>query len=284
MTNFHFCKVIFACFLCVAGRGALWAQSVDPNAYYPGRQISDWSVANAHSHNDYQQAKPFSLAYGANFGSMEADIFLVNDSLFVGHVRGDIARHRMLTSLYLDSVAFYLELNKGYPYANKRLRLQLLIDQKTEGELTLEALIRLLNAYPSIIHCKQLSVVITGNRPPVNKWRNFPAYIFFDGNFNEKYSEDLMPKIALFSADLGDLTKWNGHERINPPDSLILAQKIQIAHDLGKKVRFWNAPDFPNAWAQLIEAGVDWINTDHILELSSYFAQRGKYPTNKLPK
>ena len=50
----------------------------------------------------------------------------------------------------------------------------------------------------------------------------------------------------------------------------MLDSLIEKAHRSGKKIRFWNAPDFPNAWYQLIHAGVDYINTDHIRQLSAF--------------
>ncbi len=258
-------------FLFFLGMGTfLRAQHSDPNAYVPIRNLSGRSVANAHSHNDYEQSRPFSAAYEAKFGSMEADIWLSSDSLFVGHEEGDIQRHRMLRSLYLDSLAFYIVKNAGYPYADHQRRLQLLIDVKTVAGPTLKALLKVLNTYPSIVHCKGVSLVITGNRPPVETWKSYPSYIYFDGRFNETYPVSLRSKIGMISNALDDLIKWDGQGLISPADSAILATNIQQAHRQGKKVRFWGAPDFPNAWKQLMHADVDWINTDHISALADF--------------
>jgi alkaline phosphatase len=35
-------------------------------------------------------------------------------------------------------------------------------------------------------------------------------------------------------------------------------------------VRFWDAPDFPQGWQQLMRLRVDFINTDHIQQLVDY--------------
>jgi len=250
------------------------AQS-SPNAYHPKHHFSDWSVANAHSHNDYQQNLPFTAAYAAQFGSMEADIFFVRDSIFVGHEEEDILRHLMLTALYLDSLKYYIKKNGGFPYKDKSRQLQLLVDLKTEGIPTLAALIKLLKSYPELTDCKALSIVITGNKPPVDTWSTYPSFIYFDGNYNETYPRQLLPKIGMISGDLEDVIKWDGNGTINAADSAILAETIHRAHGMGKKIRFWDSPDFPNAWTQLIKAGVDWINTDHIPELAS-FLSKGK--------
>jgi hypothetical protein len=42
-----------------------------------------YTIANTHSHNDYEQRVPFWTAYNAQFGSIEADIFLVDGRLMV---------------------------------------------------------------------------------------------------------------------------------------------------------------------------------------------------------
>jgi len=49
-----------------------------------------------------------------------------------------------------------------------------------------------------------------------------------------------------------------------------LTQIIDSVHSLGKKIRFWNAPDASPAWKTLMNLKVDYINTDHLQELSAY--------------
>ncbi|MEO7488793.1 MAG: alkaline phosphatase, partial [Ferruginibacter sp.] len=48
-------------------------------------QPAFYTVANAHSHNDYNQHSPYFQAYTEGFGSIEADIHLRNGALIVGH-------------------------------------------------------------------------------------------------------------------------------------------------------------------------------------------------------
>src|SRR3954466_9670273 len=75
-----------------------------------------YTVSNAHSHNDYEQARPFNAAYEAHFGSMEADIFLVNNELLVAHEQKELPLHRTLDSLYLQPLLTAIKKNHGYPY------------------------------------------------------------------------------------------------------------------------------------------------------------------------
>src|SRR5258707_8446340 len=96
-------------------------------------QPASYTTANAHSHNDYEQKTPFFLAYDEAFGSIEADIFLHNDSLIVGHTTDDLIYHRTLQRLYLDPLLQEVNRNNGNPYKDPARKLQVLIDVKTEG-------------------------------------------------------------------------------------------------------------------------------------------------------
>ena len=51
------------------------------------------------------QAAPFTLAYQHQFGSVEADVHLRNDTLFVAHDDKDISADRTFDTLYLQQIA-----------------------------------------------------------------------------------------------------------------------------------------------------------------------------------
>jgi alkaline phosphatase len=114
-------------------------------------QPAIYSTANAHSHNDYEQAVPFREAYNAGFGSLEADIFLVNgiDELLVAHTPAELVKNkRRLDSLYLIPIRDCIRKNNGYAYADKSKKLQVLIDIKTMALPTLNKFIETLKRYP----------------------------------------------------------------------------------------------------------------------------------------
>ena len=74
----------------------------------------------------------------------------------------------------------------------------------------------------------------------------------------------------MISGDLEDFIKWDGKSTLSSRQAGTLSAIIEGIHRQGKKVRFWDAPDFKNSWLQLIGAGVDWINTDHIERLAGF--------------
>ena len=230
----------------------------------------NYTPSNAHSHNDYENPIPFFTAYEQGFGSIEADIFYFNDSLFVGHTFGDIQKRRTLQAFYLDPLKNKINANHGYPYADSTKPLQLLIDIKTDPIRTLQKLIVLLDTYSSIINAGKIKIVITGNRPKPNEFASYPNYIFFDGELNKNYSTTELAKIGLFSADFTSYSHWNGKGIMVKGDREKIDSIITSTHQKGKKIRFWASPDYLNAWQQFIKMKVDYINTDHIEALAKF--------------
>mgnify|MGYP000072366596 CR=1 FL=1 len=229
-----------------------------------------YTPSNAHAHNDYENAIPFFTAYNQGFGSIEADIFFYNDSLFVGHTFTDIKKKRTIQTLYLDPLHNKIIENKQYPFADSVLSLQLLIDIKTDPERTIRKLIEVLNTYPTIIGCNKVKIVITGNRPKQTEFIHYPNYLYFDGELEKSYSANELNKIALFSADFTSYSKWNGKGIMVKAESEKIDSIINTVHAKGKKIRFWASPDYLNVWQQFINKKIDFINTDHVVELGKF--------------
>lgn len=233
-------------------------------------QPQHYTTANVHSHNDYEQKIPFWLAYNANLGSMEADIFLQNDELLVGHEKKDLISHRTLEAYYLSNLQDCIKKNANHPFADPSRKLQVLIDIKTDSIATLNKLVEILKKYPALINNASITFVITGRRPEQSHLADYPFFISFDGVLSETYSREALTKIVLFSDDFKTYSQWDGKGMIPGKDWEILKSAVDKAHRLNKPVRFWDAPDFSNAWIQFMRLGVDYINTDHIAEISAF--------------
>jgi alkaline phosphatase len=234
-------------------------------------QPASYTVANAHSHNDYEQPVPFYAAWNEGFGSIEADIFWHNNALLVAHHAHQLSVNRTLEDLYLKPLQACIEKNKGAVFADTSRRLQLMIDIKTDGVTTLQQLIVLLQKYPLLTGTPSLRIVISGNRPAPDAFINYPSYIWFDGVLGNEYSREALSRIAMLSDDIKKYTNWNGKGNIPAAAWKALQQAVVRSHALNKPVRFWGAPDFVNAWYQLMRLQVDYINTDHIAELGAFF-------------
>lgn len=230
----------------------------------------NYNVGNAHSHNDYMQEIPFWQAYYANFGSIEADVYPVKGKLWVAHTEKELSSDRTLENLYLDNISKQIKLNKGNIYPDAGKKLQLLIDIKQDYKTALSILVNTLKKYPEITGNSGIKIVITGGRPQPADFKNYPSYLYFDGDLDQNYSTDQLKRIGMFSADLPGLVKWNGKGIPRDEETEKIKQAVEKAHTQQKPMRFYGAPDFPNAWVNLMDLGVDYINTDHIPDLKKF--------------
>ena len=235
------------------------------------------SAANAHSHNDYLQPKPFHRAYQHRFGSLEADIFFRNDSLFVAHEKAEISSGRTFEALYLNPILEVCKANSGAVYPDTTRHLQLLIDLKTPYSPTLKTLVRQLDPYRDFWYPRgKVHIVISGNTPPPAEFSDYPGYIFFDGRPETRYTGDELARIGLISQSYVRYASWKGHGTPPPDDIRRLKDAVAVAHRQNKPFRFWANPDTPEGWDMLIGLKVDYINTDRIEALAEYLQKRNR--------
>lgn len=239
-----------------------------------------FSHQNAHSHNDYLQPIPFQSAFNRGFGSIEVDIFYVDGSLYVAHDKKEIRKEATLESLYLIPLENALKENSVL-YGSLEKSLVLLIDIKDDHRVTLPRLTEVLKKFPLIINSKQIKIAISGNRPKPSDFHNYPNFINFDGLLDHSYTKEALERVVYFSDNLKKYTSWNG--KGIPRDEDKAKIKAEIAHKQGKGIRFWNAPDFINAWVNLIDLNVDYIGTDNVESLGSFLETLPKrfYKSNR---
>ena len=117
--------------------------------------------------------------------------------------------------------------------------------------------------------------IISGDRPAVDSFKYFPAYIQFDGRPKEVYTEDALSKVAFVSDYFVNYSKWKGKGSIPKADKEKIKAMVDHVHQQGKLVRFWKIPDTPKAWKKLRKLGVDVMNTDFPTERSKRFNKIG---------
>ncbi|MDN3547772.1 alkaline phosphatase [Mucilaginibacter aquaedulcis] len=230
-------------------------------------QTKAYTVADAHSHNDYHNNIPFFRAYEKGFGSIEADVFAVNGKLMVAHDKKDINPKRSLELLYINPLI------EKFQRDNQR-QLRLLIEIKEDHKAVLPLVIKELKpleqyfSYPG--HPGRLSIVMTGAVPPPAEFKNYPEWISFDVDHLNGFTTDQWKRIGLVSFPFGKYLKWNGKGVLNKEEITKIKGGIDSVHNAGKKIRFWETPDTKSSWLALMRLGVDVIGTDKIEELGDF--------------
>lgn len=235
------------------------------------QNIQDYSVAQAHSHNDYEQARPFWEAYEQRFGSIEVDLFLVGDSLYAAHESKNITPDRTFRKLYLEPIARQTARNNGTIYDQKDVPLQLLVDLKTPADESLAALVKLLQPYQDLLAPKgNVKVVISGNVPAAGDFEKYPSFIYFDGRPEIAYTDTQLNRLGMISQSFQKYTRWNGEGDLPEKDKKALSKVIRQIHDQKQKVRFWGTPDNIHTWKTMMALQVDWLNTDRVVQMGDY--------------
>jgi alkaline phosphatase len=231
-----------------------------------------YSSLNAHSHNDYERSKPFDHAFSEGFGSIEADIFPVNGVLYVAHDKKDIQQKNSLKALYLDPLLAGLKLNNGR-------KVNLLVDIKENHQEALSLLAKELQPLKPYLStpaaAKNVTISISGERPPPADYRLYPDFIFFDDDLKRPHTPEEWKRVNLVSLQFDKITNWKGQGSIPAEDLEKLKHTIDSVHTAGKPIRFWAAPDTDEAWKQQIKLRVDLIGTDKVNELGHYL-KKGK--------
>lgn len=234
-----------------------------------GQQISP--LARAHAHNDYRHPRPLHDALAQGFCSVEADIFLQDGELRVGHSLRELRPGRTLETLYLRPLAERVQANKGSVYPKKE-RFLLLVDIKRDGEAVYPVLDRLLSRYAALFSSHldgrakpgPIQVILSGDRPRALVEADPSRYCALDGRPPDLGSEAPSSLVPLISDNWNNHFRWRGFGEM-PGDELARLQEfVARAHREDRLVRFWAAPDHPACWRVLFESGVDLINTDQL--------------------
>ena len=235
-------------------------------------QQKHYTVADAHAHNDYEHPVPFHTAFNAGFGSIEADVFPVKGVLLVAHSKTALQSKNTLRDLYLDPLLKELKHNKDR-------KASLLIDIKENHQLSLQLLIKELKPLKKYLFSyhdksKPVTILISGERPPPDEYKNYPDYIFFDDDLRLHHSAQEWKRVGLVSLSFERYSSWKGEGVLPEKDKTILKNVIDSVHKAGKKIRFWAAPDNESSWNVQMKLGADFIGTDKIQQLSEFLGKK----------
>ncbi|MFW5472038.1 phosphatidylinositol-specific phospholipase C/glycerophosphodiester phosphodiesterase family protein [Knoellia sp. CPCC 206450] len=238
-------------------------------------------LERAHAHNDYEHDRPLLDALDHGFTSAEADVWLVDGELYIGHDGPDLAR--TLRSTYLEPLAQRFRENGGSIHRQWRDTFRLLVDVKSEGTAAWPVIERQLADHPQLftayrqgrVHERAVTAVISGNRDLAAMQSATTRFSFYDGRMGDlggPLGADLVP---LISDNWTKHFTWLGAGPMPEAERAKLRTIVATAHARGQEIRFWATPDaaLPNRealWRELVAADVDVLNTDDLAGLQSF--------------
>lgn len=246
---------------------------------------------------------PLLTAISFGVSSVEADVWLVNETLFVGHDMAALTPDRTFDTLYIQPLLKVLAaqnpkspftVNQTVPNGvfdtSPSTPLQLLVDIKTNGTEALPFILKALQPLRSAgylttsrngnLTTSVVTVIGTGNSPldgvkalePRDYFFDAPLTQLNDASLNTTWDATLSP---IASTDYGAVVGWSGLATISDGQRNIITTLVKDAHTRGIEARFWDTPGWPiiarnNVWKELLKDGVDWLNADD-LEAASKF-------------
>jgi hypothetical protein len=240
-------------------------------------------LARAHAHNDYEHTRPLHDALDDGFTSVEADVWLVDGELRIGHDLADTRPGRTLESLYLAPLEQRAHDNAGRVYPGYRGTFQLLIDVKSEADPTYAAVDKALREHAGLMTSFQgdqaqqhaVTAVISGNRDLASMKAQRVRFAGYDGRLADLGSGESASVMPLVSDNWTKNFTWNGVGPMPAEEHAKLHRIVEDAHAHGYRVRFWETPDVPSPardalWSELLHADVDQINTDDLAGLQAF--------------
>ncbi|KAL2023860.1 hypothetical protein VTK56DRAFT_637 [Thermocarpiscus australiensis] len=262
-------------------------------AWYPTDFLRDVLPIPCHSHNDYWRDVPlFSAIYHGCTG-VEADVWLRNNDLLVGHDTAALQPNRTFETLYVNPLVeiltrqnpqteFYNGTMNGIFDTDPGQTLVLLVDLKTDGPETWPWVMKQLaplrergwlSYYDKAgFHRGPITVVGTGNTPFDQIVANSTYRdAFFDAPLDRLENSSFDATNSYYASTsfwraIGPVW-WKG----GPSEEQLvkIRRHLREAHERGLKARYWELPPWPihvrnGVWETLVEEGIDMLNVDDL--------------------
>ncbi len=257
------------------------AAPVATAASSPTTRLEVQPLERAHAHNDYEHDRPLLDALDHGFTSAEADVWLVDGELHIGHDGPDLGR--TLRSTYLEPLTQRFRENGGSVHRQWRDTFRLLVDVKSEGRAAWPVIESQLAEYPQLftayrqgrVHERAVTAVISGNRALAAMQAASTRFSFYDGRMGDLGGPLGAELVPLISDNWTRHFTWLGVGPMPEAERARLRTIVATAHARGQEVRFWATPDaaLPNRealWRELVAADVDVLNTDDLAGLQQF--------------
>ena len=256
-----------------------------------------------HSHNDYWRKEPLFSALKTGCIGIEADVWLVEDDLWIAHETQDLKRGVTFTSLYVDPLVRLLEERNTFSDSHgwstlgvyesaPEQTVVLVIDLKSESHDTWPVVhaqlgpLRergwLTHVRDGEVHYRPITVVGSGTTDFETLMANTTYRdAFFDAPLNAlegspyNHTNSYYSSVS-FTEHLGlSLTGYFSNTQLEK-----LRRAVSEAHSRGLKARYWGSPAWAlnvraRVWRTLADEGVDLVNVDDLQSFRDWATNEG---------
>lgn len=264
-------------------------------SWYPTDFLRDVVPVPCHSHNDYWRKVPLFSAIYAGCTGVEADVWLREGDLFVGHDKASLQPNRTFQSLYVNPLVeilthqnpttdFYKGNKNGVFDTDRGQTLVLLIDLKTDGPETWPWVMKQLTplrekgwlsySEDGQFHQGPITVVGTGNTPfdlIVGNGSSSYRDAFFDAPLDQLENSPYNSTNSYYAS----VNFWNAIGAVwwrgGPSETQLemIRKHLREARDRGLKSRYWGLPGWPIhvrnfLWEVLVGEEIGMLNVDDL--------------------
>ena len=247
--------MIFRAFLlalAVVAPNSLDAQPACPHVRLP-----------AYAHNDYANARPLTDALALGYRGVEADIFLVDGVLRLGHDRRSARAGASLEAIYLAPL--HAVIARCGPLASDSAPFLLNVELKEASSATFDSLVAVLARYPSVTATAEILLVGWTPAPPVLATAPFAIGLQYSLRTPSGAPGPALDSgVRLLSLDYG---KTIGRWWVRPAARrrwLEALRAAKAAHP-ARRLRVHNVPADEAVYREILAAGVDLIGTEDLL-------------------
>lgn len=232
-----------------------------------------------HAHNDYTHARPLFQALENGYTSIEIDVFLHKGKLIVSHIPVGLDLKKTIEQLYLEPIKKVITQNGGTVYKGFDTPVIFMIDFKTDGTETYEQLKKILKNYEnlitvyrhdSVIGQRAINILISGSSPQSALLKEDSSVATLDGNIQSMSDNNASKVCTRYSSAWESYFSWIGIGTMPACQKAKLDSLVTASHEINKQIRFYHIPDNPKTWKVLLDAKVDWINTNKLVAFRKF--------------
>ncbi|MDP3237357.1 MAG: hypothetical protein Q8N26_31510 [Myxococcales bacterium] len=232
-----------------------------------------------HAHNDYEHPRPLFDALDAGFESVEVDVWIDGTDIGVSHTGAPFKGS--LKALYLDPLAQLVRTRgrvnrSGGPFF-------LWLDLKQGDQRLLDLIATQLAEYPMLTRFQDdqpalsgaVTVILTGSDSGKKALveRPSPRPYIRDSNSYSPMDPQSDSKWGAYALNYNAFMQWDGQGTISAAQQRQLDNLVAGAHQAGRQVRLYAAPETPAWWRVARKSGVDFVGGDDLSGIASVFAE-----------